>query len=1082
MSDLVVKISADISRLDAGIREAENRVSSFGDVLKGSFLGGIGANIATSAFGTLTGAVTDAFHALAEVDKISGQTAAVIKSTGGAAGVTADQIAALADSLERKTGIEAESIQRGQNLLLTFTNIKDAAGAGNDIFTQTTKIMADLGTAMGTDASSAAIQLGKALNDPTQGITALTRVGVTFTDAQKEQIKALQASGDMMGAQRIILAELRKEFGGSADALGKTFGGALERAKNGLGSISEAMLQSNVPLFTAALSKAADAAYAVSDAITKGDIAGLINRAFGPGAKALITGLSVALGVQMVGSMRTVAAQAVTMGQAYARAAAAMVIANAPVVAAIAAISFAAYPFIKNWDGVKDLFSTIWQTMKNAVSVSMKFIGDVSRNAWQTISGHFRSAYTNFKAFFIGPVASAFGALFDALPQKLKDTLGGFTMPKITFDIPGVGAAFQEVKSIASDALDTVTGGLMIAKEQFTETWKDFPGEISGVMNGFTSSITGASQAAVAGLKPVNAALDKLGGDAKEAHEKAGKAADSHAKSVKTLESPYVEFAKALSMVVPYARELKRQIFEARWSKISREIAEYIATVNKMEQPFKDAKKQLEDMDKVSKYWADTTDKTAEKMGILRSAINSMIANGVDPASDKVKELREEYEKLGKVPPMPPPPPMPMDSIKEVVGALGEISNGINKILEPFGVQIPSFVSTAITTMIGLVAGIAAVTTAVGVLGGALAALNAHPIMLAITLATAAGLALYGFLQGQDEAAKKQLKAWDDAANQQYAYEKQIRQTNRTLQDSSRDAIKAYEQKGAVVRDLNADELLQVRSLYDDYTAAQQAIIDSAWKSSDERKRAEEEFATVAEQLNKTWPAAVASALKNGDTEFVKYFEQLGLIARESTQDIANDIGNNLRSGLISAMRTAGKEFLSGNLEWMQRLRDGIKETVIGGVIDALIQRAAIDKLMPEIDKLASRLAAGERGGGINDAIKGIFAQADSIGGVITGALSGIKTAFDEFSPKVFNEAYRPIIANANKMMTDALSAGNTEQVGRASLIFQEAQANAYTAGSPVTIAYYGNGKWTREDAEKLGALIVSQVKSAGVR
>ena len=214
--NLVVKIGADLSGLDAGIKEAANTVSSFGDVLKGSFLGGLGANLATSAFDMLKGSVTEAIHALAEVDKIGGQTAAVIKSTGGAAGVTADAVASLADQLERKTGVEAESIQRGQNLLLTFTNIKDAAGAGNDIFSQTTKIMTDLGIAMGTDASSAAIQLGKALNDPTQGITALTRVGVSFTDAQKEQIKALQESGNIMGAQKIILAELQKEFGGSS--------------------------------------------------------------------------------------------------------------------------------------------------------------------------------------------------------------------------------------------------------------------------------------------------------------------------------------------------------------------------------------------------------------------------------------------------------------------------------------------------------------------------------------------------------------------------------------------------------------------------------------------------------------------------------------------------------------------------------------------------------------------------------------------------------------------------------------------------------------------------------------------------
>jgi hypothetical protein len=81
----------------------------------------------------------------------------------------------------------------------------------------------------------AAIQLGKALNDPTQGVSALSRVGVSFTDVQKDMIKKLQESGDMMGAQRIILGELEKQFGGTAEAVGKTLPGALDRLDNAIG-------------------------------------------------------------------------------------------------------------------------------------------------------------------------------------------------------------------------------------------------------------------------------------------------------------------------------------------------------------------------------------------------------------------------------------------------------------------------------------------------------------------------------------------------------------------------------------------------------------------------------------------------------------------------------------------------------------------------------------------------------------------------------------------------------------------------------------------------------------------------------
>ena len=149
---------------------------------------------------------------LINLERLAGQTQAVIKSTGGAAGVSAGQVAAYADSIEKATGVEAEGIIQGENMLLTFTNIKNGVGEGNDIFNKATDIMTDMSVAMGTDASKTAVQLGKALNDPIKGISALSKVGVTFTDQQKAQIEAMVEAGDVAGAQKIILAELNKEF------------------------------------------------------------------------------------------------------------------------------------------------------------------------------------------------------------------------------------------------------------------------------------------------------------------------------------------------------------------------------------------------------------------------------------------------------------------------------------------------------------------------------------------------------------------------------------------------------------------------------------------------------------------------------------------------------------------------------------------------------------------------------------------------------------------------------------------------------------------------------------------------------
>lgn len=153
-----------------------------------------------------------------ESQKVNAQTAAVLKSTGNAAKITAGQIGDLATKISLKTGIDDEQIQSSENMLLTFTNVRNEVGKGNDVFSQATQVVTDMSVALGQDSKNSAIQLGKALNDPIKGITALQRVGVTFTEQQRKQIETMVKSGHTLDAQKVILKELTKEFGGSAAA------------------------------------------------------------------------------------------------------------------------------------------------------------------------------------------------------------------------------------------------------------------------------------------------------------------------------------------------------------------------------------------------------------------------------------------------------------------------------------------------------------------------------------------------------------------------------------------------------------------------------------------------------------------------------------------------------------------------------------------------------------------------------------------------------------------------------------------------------------------------------------------------
>lgn len=246
-SELFVRVDADISGFDRGMDTVERRsggASKALGLLKGAVLG---AGLAVA--GGFAAAVKVGFGSLVEHENALAQTNAVLKSTGGVAGVTADHILSMADSIEKLTGVDDVAIQQGQNLLLTFTGIRNEVGKGNDIFDQATSIMTDMSVALGQDMKSSAIQLGKALNDPIKGVTALQRVGVSFTQAQRDQIKTLVESGKTMEAQKLILAELTKEFGGSAKAAGETLSGRLNILKARLEEVAEKVAGKLLPVF-----------------------------------------------------------------------------------------------------------------------------------------------------------------------------------------------------------------------------------------------------------------------------------------------------------------------------------------------------------------------------------------------------------------------------------------------------------------------------------------------------------------------------------------------------------------------------------------------------------------------------------------------------------------------------------------------------------------------------------------------------------------------------------------------------------------------------------------------------------------
>lgn len=171
-----------------------------------------------------------------ETNRVLTQTNSIINATGQVAGVTAEQVNKMAKQIQATTSIQDEHAQAGMNVLLQYTRI------GEEVFPQATQAMIDMATAIeggipsASQLESVARQVGSALNDPIQGMGRLTRAGITFTEAEKDKVKALVESGRTLEAQNIILDRLTV-FTGSAEAQSKTFEGQMNALKGTLNDI-----------------------------------------------------------------------------------------------------------------------------------------------------------------------------------------------------------------------------------------------------------------------------------------------------------------------------------------------------------------------------------------------------------------------------------------------------------------------------------------------------------------------------------------------------------------------------------------------------------------------------------------------------------------------------------------------------------------------------------------------------------------------------------------------------------------------------------------------------------------------------
>nr|WP_280189068.1 phage tail length tape measure family protein [Delftia sp. PS-11]KAJ8745431.1 phage tail length tape measure family protein [Delftia sp. PS-11] len=249
LGSLVVKLALEYAQFSKGLESNEQEVKQHAkrvqdtyeqmaagvaarmDSLKGAVLGAIGG--AVSAFG-LTSAIAKIKQETIDAEKEQQQLAAAIKSTGGAAGWSVEQLNEMADSLEKHSNFSAGQINQAQARMLSYS------GVVGKVMPRAMQAVVDMSERMGYQVTAAAETIGKALDVPSAGLSALSEQGFRFTAEQKEMVKQLERTGQTAKAQEIILNALEASYGGAAQAARDTLGGALQAVTHAVDSLMTA--------------------------------------------------------------------------------------------------------------------------------------------------------------------------------------------------------------------------------------------------------------------------------------------------------------------------------------------------------------------------------------------------------------------------------------------------------------------------------------------------------------------------------------------------------------------------------------------------------------------------------------------------------------------------------------------------------------------------------------------------------------------------------------------------------------------------------------------------------------------------
>lgn len=419
--DKAMKIAVILTAMDkmsgvvnSAVSKSQKKLQSLSDGLN-KF-----SNFAIVAGGLGTAFFASTVKAAEESEIAQNRLNQVFTSMGQAADEATSQSEKYASTLQMQIGVEDELIMAVQAKIATFEKASNAAGRANDIYNRATAAAFDMQAAGFGEAKGNIVQLGRALQDPISGISALRRSGITFTEAEQKKIKVLVAANKTFEAQNMILKAVEKQVGGVAS---KTVTKS-QKMRIAWGEIQEQIGKRLLPAFIKLSTYMLDVVIpAVSAFIDKHP--GLVKWLAISAAALLIIGTVAKVAAFAIGGLSAVVG---FLSKAFLFLSKTIVfigrlLLGSPVIMIIAAIAFGVYMIIKHWSKIRAFFIRLWDGIKRIFIIAMKAILWVVAapvmlviKYWRQISNFFRDLWNGVKE----GVSRVFNAIGDAIIAPIK--------------------------------------------------------------------------------------------------------------------------------------------------------------------------------------------------------------------------------------------------------------------------------------------------------------------------------------------------------------------------------------------------------------------------------------------------------------------------------------------------------------------------------------------------------------------------------------------------------------------------------------------------------------------------------------